>query len=67
MEILNEVTDLGFKRITLGLWVACGDTSNNALIQTGDDNNSLLEAIAVEVLKVARFWIYAEDRAKKLL
>lgn len=50
MEVLNEMTDLGFKRIILGLEVDCGDTSNNALIQTGDD--SLLKVIVMEVLEV---------------
>lgn len=64
MEVLNEITDLAFKRITLGLVVDCGDTSNNTLIQTGD--NSLLEVIVMEVLEVFRFWIYFEDRANRI-
>lgn len=58
------MTDLGFKRIILGLEVDCGDTSNNALIQTGD--NSLLKVIVMEVLEVVQFWIYFEDRANRI-
>lgn len=35
-------------------------------MQAGDDS-SLLEVIAVEVLKVAQFWIYIEDRTNRIV
>lgn len=37
----------------------------NATIQTGH-NRSLVEVIAVEMLKVALFWIYLEDSTNRI-
>lgn len=37
----------------------------NTIIQTGDDS-SLVDVLTVEVLKVAQFWIYFEDKPNKI-
>lgn len=48
---------MGFKRET--------SQEGNTIIQTGDDS-SLVDVLTVEVLKVAQFWIYFEDKANKI-
>lgn len=50
-------SDVGFKRET--------SQEGNTIIQTGDDS-SLVDVLTVEVLKVAQFWIYFEDKANKI-
>lgn len=53
-EQMNDMIWLRFKRITLGLWIDCRATSQEAsiIIQKVDEGG--LVVIAVEVLKVAR-------------